>query len=81
MDEPYTPIACALHERLEFAVLRGLALELSWTEAGEVRRERVYPLDVYTRDGAEWLDIRLEDGRRLTLRLDRIRALEELSGG
>ena len=81
MDEPYTPIACALHERLEYAVLRGYALELSWHEVGEIRHARVRPLDVYTRDGAEWLDVRLDDGRRLTLRLDRIRAFHELPGG
>lgn len=78
MDDPYAPIACALHERLEFAALRSLALELSWEDAGEVRHARVHPLDVYTRDGAEWLKVRLDDGRHLTLRLDRIRAFCEL---
>lgn len=81
MDQPYTPIACALHERLEFAVLRGLALELSWDEAGQNHTARGRPLDVYTLDGAEWLKVRLDDGRQLTLRLDRIRAFRELPGG
>lgn len=81
MDEPYTPIACALHERLEFAVLRRHALDLSWKEAGEIRRARVLPLDVYTRDGAEWLKVRLDDGHEMALRLDRICAFHELPGG
>jgi len=81
MDDPYVPIACALHERLEFAALRGLALELSWQAAGEVRRARVHPLDVYTRDGAEWLKVRLDDGRQMTLRLDCIRAFREWPDG
>lgn len=80
MDEPYKPIACALHERLEFSVLRGLVLDLSWEEAGELQRARVRPRDVYTRDGAEWLDIRLDDGCGMTLRLDRIRAFSERPG-
>lgn len=81
MDEPYTPIACALHERLEFAILRRHALELSWKEAGEIRRARVLPLDVYARDRAEWLRLLLNDGREIVLRLDRIVTFRELPGG
>lgn len=81
MVDPYTPIACVLHERLEFAVLRGLMLELSWEEDGCSHTAWARPLDVYTRDGAEWLKIRLGDARELTLRLDRIRAFRELPAG
>lgn len=81
MVDPYTPIACVLHERLEFAVLRGLMLELSWEEAGCNHTARARPLDVYTRDGAEWLKVCLGDERELTLRLDRIRAFRELPSG
>ena len=29
---PYTPVACVLHERLEFAVPRRLTLHVRWIE-------------------------------------------------
>lgn len=32
--------------------------------------QRVLPLDVYTRDGAEWLVAESESGETVTLRLD-----------
>jgi len=62
----YRPIACADHERLEFA-----ALTRQWLELGvDGARQRLLPLDVYTRAGAEWLDAQTESGAMLTLRLD-----------
>ncbi len=67
-DIPYEPIPCAQHERLEFA-----ALTKQWLDAkvdGETRR--LLPLDVFTRDGAEWLLAETDDGDQLTLRLDRL---------
>jgi Rho-binding antiterminator len=65
---PYRPIACADHERLEFAALtkQWLALRVDGTT------QRLLPLDVYTREGAEWLQARSEAGETLTLRLDRL---------
>jgi len=65
-DTPYQPIACAQHERLEYA-----ALTRQWLDVevdGTV--QRLLPLDVYTRDGAEWLKARNEAGETVTLRLD-----------
>lgn len=62
----YRPIACADHERLEFA-----ALTRQWLEvAVDGVTQRLLPLDVYTRDGAEWLVAETEAGEQLTLRLD-----------
>lgn len=68
MSLPYRPIPCIQHERLEYA-----ALTKQWLEAkvdGETRR--LLPLDVFTRDGAEWLLAETDDGDQLTLRLDRL---------
>jgi Rho-binding antiterminator len=65
----YRSIACADHERLEFA-----ALTKQWLDVrvgGEA--QRLLPLDVYTRDGAEWLLAENESGEQLTLRLDTLR--------
>jgi len=68
----YRPIACADHERLEFAALTKQWLDV--TVDGAPRR--LLPLDVYTRAGAEWLRAEMEGGEQVTLRLDRL-ALNE----
>ena len=65
----YRPIACSDHDRLEFA-----ALTKQWLDVrvgGEA--QHLLPLDVYTRDGAEWLLAETESGEQLTLRLDSLR--------
>ncbi|MEQ1661357.1 MAG: transcriptional antiterminator, Rof [Thiobacillus sp.] len=65
-DIPYQPIPCAQHERLEFA-----ALTKQWLDVKvDGIAQRLLPLDVYTRDGAEWLQARNEAGEVVTLRLD-----------
>lgn len=67
-DTPYQPIPCALHERLEFAALTGQWLDVMVDGAVQ----RLLPLDVATRDGAEWLLAKTVAGEQMTLRLDRI---------
>jgi len=75
----YTPVACMFHERLEFAVLRRLRLDLCWrTEGGGELRETVLPVDVETRAGAEWLSVRRTDGQLEVIRLDRILSAKEV---
>jgi len=63
----YRPIACVQHERLEFA-----ALTRQWLDVGVNggMAQRLLPLDVYTRDGAEWLQAETAAGDVVTLRLD-----------
>ncbi|MEW6414389.1 MAG: transcriptional antiterminator, Rof [Pseudomonadota bacterium] len=67
-DTPYLPIPCAQHERLEFAALTKQWLDVKIDGVAQ----RLLPLDVVTRDGAEWLVAETESGGRLTLRLDRL---------
>ena len=64
----YQPIACADHERLEFAALTKQWMEL--TVEGTV--QLLLPLDVYTRDGAEWLRAQNKANEELIVRLDRL---------
>ncbi|MBW8363853.1 MAG: hypothetical protein K0M39_04820 [Rhizobium sp.] len=65
----YRPIACADHERLEFA-----ALTRQWLDVRvDGTSQRLLPLDMYTRDGAEWLQARNETGEGVVLRLDRLK--------
>jgi Rho-binding antiterminator len=66
----YRPIACADHERLEFAALTRQWLEVNVTAGDHAGRQRVLPRDVYTRDGAEWLLAETGSGEKLTVRLD-----------
>ena len=66
----YQPIACVDHERLEFGALTRQWLDVNVTAGDQPGFQRLLPLDVYTRDGAEWLVAETEFGVRLTLRLD-----------
>lgn len=68
----YRPIACSDHERLEYAVLTRQWLDVNVTTGDRAGAQRLLPLDVYTRDGAEWLQARNEAGEMVTLRLDRM---------
>ncbi|MCA1925529.1 MAG: transcriptional antiterminator, Rof [Thiobacillus sp.] len=65
----YQPIACADHERLEFAALTKQWVTLTVDDAVQ----SLLPLDVYTRDGAEWLQARNAAGETLAIRLDRLK--------
>ena len=69
----YRAIACSDHERLEFAALTRQWLDVKVEAGDHAGRQRLLPLDVYTRDGAEWLLAETEAGERLTLRLDWLR--------
>ncbi len=73
----YVPIPCIAHEKLEFAVLRRQKLRLRLREeGGEERQLTVLPTDVTTRDGAEWLTYRTEEGESGVVRLDGILSAE-----
>lgn len=68
----YKPIPCDAHERLEYAVLKRQWLNVS-DKAGERQGWiRMLPLDVFTRDGAEWLQAETESGEQRLLRLDEL---------
>ena len=64
----YQPIACADHERLEFAALTRQWMELTVDDVVQ----SLLPLDVYTRNGAEWLRAQNAAGETVTVRLDRL---------
>ncbi len=66
----YRSIACADHERLEFAALTRQWLDVNVTTGDQTGVQRLLPLDVYTSKGAEWLTAQTESGEKTTLRLD-----------
>ena len=71
----YLPIPCVAHEGLEFAVLKRRRLRLVDRENGEIAG---LPLDVYTKDRAEWLILRADDGQDRVIRLDHILSFREI---
>lgn len=70
MSEAYRPISCVSHERLEFAVLKQQWLQIEVTQGEHAGKQRLLPLDVYAREGVEWLEAQTESGEKLKLRLD-----------
>jgi Rho-binding antiterminator len=64
----YRAITCSDHERLELAALKRQWLDLTVMTGERTGSQRLLPLDVYTRDGAE-----SQSGEQLTLRLDWLR--------
>jgi Rho-binding antiterminator len=73
MMTDYTPIDCALYSEYELAILQQWRLRLSWCDDdGETRIDVCTPLDLVTRDHAEFLVVSRADGQHLELRLDRI---------
>jgi Rho-binding antiterminator len=66
----YQPISCVNHERLEFAVLKKQWLDVNVLQGEHAGRWRLLPLDVYARDGSEWLEARDASGNAFRLRLD-----------
>lgn len=76
--EPYQPIPCAQHERLEFSVLRKIPLLLEYRQGSDKQRHKVMPLDVATRGGAEWFKFKVEGGEEvIEIRLDAIISFAE----
>ena len=73
MGSDYTPIDCGLHSRYELAVMRRQSLLLCWRDAdGTTVEHRAVAIDLYTKDGEEFLVAVDAQGHRHTLRLDRI---------
>jgi len=73
MMTDYTPIDCGLHSEYELAIMQRQPLELCWHSADQTRhRETITPVDLYTRDGEEYMLIRDAAGAELAIRLDRI---------
>jgi Rho-binding antiterminator len=71
-SSPYRPVSCGFHEELEMSVMRRHSLVLTCDgEAGDFQG-KILPLDVYTRDGAEWLRCRKTGGGEAVFRLDHI---------
>ena len=73
MTDPYKPIACALHDQYEIAIMRRQKLSITWLDdSGCSHDSLVLPVDTRVENGEEFLVAEEEGGKRLTIRLDRI---------
>lgn len=77
----YTPIDCGQYSEYELAILQRKRLRISWRDAtGQACIEVFTPLDLVTRDHAEFLVVTRSDGQRRELRLDHISHSEPFQG-
>ncbi len=73
----YTPIDCELYSHCELAIIRRQRLRVAWRALdGSTHMEALLPLDLQTRNHAEYMLARDLRGVVLRLRLDRIIRVE-----
>ena len=81
MMTDYTPIDCGKHSEYELAIMQAKRLRVSWRDAaGENHLGVLTPIDLVTRDHAEYLIARDADAdqQQLEIRLDYILQAEAL---
>ncbi len=72
----YTPIACALHDEFEIAVMRAQPVRVKLQQADGAVTVTVMPLDIRVQAGEEFLVYRREGSEESEqVRLDRVRLL------
>lgn len=75
----YQPIPCDRHSEYELMAMRRLAVRLDADFPGEaVRGLSCRVVDVYARDGAEYLQVLTDGGERRDFRLDGLLNVEPL---
>lgn len=78
--DAYQPISCELHSQYELAIMRKDKLQLSWLSASQiVSKTNITPLDVLTKNKAEYLIAVNSDNKNLCIRLDHITEMRILS--
>lgn len=79
-DNTYQPISCDLHSQYELAIMHKNKLQLSWLSEGELVTEtNISPLDIQTKNRAEYLIAVTADSKNLCIRLDHITEMRILN--
>ena len=74
-DDTYKPIPCAEYDGYEIAIMHGTQLQLVWLDANQQHHISVVkPVDLKTRQSAEFLIATTDAGKTLQLRLDHIQS-------
>ena len=72
-NDTYQPISCELHSKYELAIMHKNKLELSWHEEEQMlTATNILPLDVQTKNKAEYLIAQSAGNENLCIRLDHI---------
>ena len=73
LNKPYQPISCELHSQYELAIMHKNKLCLSWLKEGEtVTEKNITPVDVVTKNKAEFLVVNTSSENNVFIRLDHI---------
>ena len=77
MTKPYQPIACALHDEYEIAIMHKKHLRIRWSDdRDEQHTGDVLPKDILVKDKQEFLVADVVGGESICIRLDNITILE-----
>jgi transcriptional antiterminator Rof (Rho-off) len=77
MSKSYVPIACALHDQYEIAIMHKRRLNIRWLDDdGELYTGSVLPKDILVTNGEEFLIADSQNNGELSIRLDRITLLD-----
>lgn len=77
MNSPYQPIACAIHDQYEIAIMFKQQIKVKWQDdAGEQHTEEVLPVDLPVKNGEEFLLAERQNDEELCIRLDRVTLLK-----
>ena len=77
MTKPYQPIACALHDKYEIAIMHKKHLRIRWSDdRDEQHTGDVLPKDILVKDKQEFLVADVVGGEAICIRLDKITILE-----
>lgn len=78
-ETDYRPIACGVYSGYEVAVLHRQWLQVHWQDSeGMDHLERLRPIDLQTRNKAEYMIAINVDNREYSIRLDRILSTKEI---
>ena len=77
MNKPYRPIACALHDKYEIAIMHKKHLTIKWLdENGTFHTDKVLPKDILVKNKEEFLVATTQGNKEICFRLDKITLLE-----
>jgi len=72
-NDAYQPISCDLHSQYELAIMHKNKLYLSWLAEGKlISATNITPLDVQTKNKAEYLMAKTAESKNICIRLDHI---------
>lgn len=78
-EETYKPVSCADYDIYEIAIMHGESLQLVWKDkSSQDNISALKPIDLQTREGAEFLIATNGEGKTLQLRLDYIKSCKRV---